>query len=630
MNDNTRKIFQYPTDTPLKFWLKYWTHYIKKLCDLDDYNTQLDSPHFILNDIIAEIEYNTFKNSENRKLFKNMLSKSLKSDKVFANLYHAQCALAFKNWDNAPLYINSICRNILQSMGNYDYLNVISEKLVQIIKTENELSDDIKQEICLYTKSLITEFLCLGVDVHDIDNFLDEDGVCLAEYGKVICAEDTCYELDRNDFCSENTYYEAISERLEKRSIEDYMNNIMRYFHKQPQDGHVILRLLGLKGSINLYIQGIHIYSVDNAIYLKEPHFSKIEDPDESFLFVNIAVPISHRFLHTSINTAKTKANNIIDFLSLNIDREKELSVSKQFAVIEIDGKECGSMESVKDDIERARFYRDVESYNISNIADKLPDYLQEFDNLKNIDSKTFRRIASALHWHKKAMCSERHEDKLLYNRIAIESILKMSEDLKKNIIAQEKECNILNLVKVLCSCILSRNFFYSYAKGIYIYLIHCTQNNDNYFDLSPTLIEDAKLNLREGQKIELSYFLNNISSIIEEMNDEVYKLELKKLQTFYNDKNGIADFKNVVSSDITLIYRLRNLIVHNAVFSQYQTKLYAYKAQFICGSLIHAIRHYCNKYGLDIENSLLRIYTDCSLFESNIDNNINSMKGLC
>lgn len=630
MNDNLRKIFNYPTDTPLKFWLKYWECYIKELCDLDNYGTQLDSPHFLLNDIVAEIEYNTFKNSENRKLFKDMLSKNLKSDKVFANLYHAQCALAFKNWDNSPLYVDSICKNILQSMENYDYLNAISSKLVQIIKKEDKLLDDIKSEICLYTKLLITEFICLGVDIHDINIFLDEDSVCITEYGKIICAKDTCYELHQDDFSSQESYYEAIRERLEKRSIEDYIDNIMRHFHKQPQDGNVILRLLGFKGSINSYIQGIHIYSVNNATYLKEPHISKIEEPDESFQFVNIAVPISHRFLHTSVNTAKAKANSIIDFLSLNIDREKELSVSKQFAVIEIGGKECGSMESVKDDIERARFYRDVESYNISNIADKLPDYLQEFDNSKNIDSKTFRRIANALHWYKKAMYSERYEDKLLYNWIAIESILKISEELKVNIIAKEKERNILNLAKILCSCILSRNFFYSYAHRIYTHLIYCTQNNDNYFDLSPTLIEDAKLNLKEGQYIKLSHFLNNISSIIEEMNDEVYKLELEKLQAFYNDKNGIADFKNAVSSDLTLIYRLRNLIAHNAVFSQFQTKLYAHKAQFICGSLIQAIRHYCNKYGLDIENALLRIYTDCSLFESNIDNNIKSMKELC
>ena len=37
MNDRIKEILDYPTDTPLKFWLKYWDHRIKELCDLDDY-----------------------------------------------------------------------------------------------------------------------------------------------------------------------------------------------------------------------------------------------------------------------------------------------------------------------------------------------------------------------------------------------------------------------------------------------------------------------------------------------------------------------------------------------------------------------------------------------------------------
>ena len=62
MKDVIRKILDYPTDTPLKFWLKYWDYRIKELCDLDDYGTQLNSPHFLLLEVISEIEHNDFKN----------------------------------------------------------------------------------------------------------------------------------------------------------------------------------------------------------------------------------------------------------------------------------------------------------------------------------------------------------------------------------------------------------------------------------------------------------------------------------------------------------------------------------------------------------------------------------------
>lgn len=113
-------------------------------------------------------------------------------------------------------------------------------------------------------------------------------------------------------------------------------------------------------------------------------------------------------------------------------------------------------------------------------------------------------------------------------------------------------------------------------------------------------------------------------------MNDEVDKRELIKMGVFYEDVNGIRAFKNAICNDITLIYRLRNMIVHNAVCPEFQIKLYAYKAQFICGSLIQAIRFHYNKSGLDIDNALLDIYTQCQLFENNISTHIKRLKGLC
>lgn len=83
MKDSIRKVLGYPIDTPLKFWLKYWEYHLKELCDLDCFDTQLDSPHFLLNEIISEIEYNNFRNSDNRRLFRELLGAACKQDRVF-------------------------------------------------------------------------------------------------------------------------------------------------------------------------------------------------------------------------------------------------------------------------------------------------------------------------------------------------------------------------------------------------------------------------------------------------------------------------------------------------------------------------------------------------------------------
>ena len=52
-------------------------------------------------------------------------------------------------------------------------------------------------------------------------------------------------------------------------------------------------------------------------------------------------------------------------------------------------------------------------------------------------------------------------------------------------------------------------------------------------------------------------------------------------------------------------------------------------KSQFISGSLIQSVRHHYNKYGMDIDKTLLKIYSDYQMLESNISNEIMEVKGL-
>ena len=160
MKDSIRKLLGYPIDTPLKFWLKYWEYHLKELCDLDCFDTQLDSPHFLLNEIISEIEYNNFRNSDNRRLFRELLGAACKQDRVFSKLYKIEVGYALKNWDQSPLVVKTVCNDILRSIAKYDYLNAIAQQLQNILgaEAEKELTENNKSEICLYTDLFIQEF----------------------------------------------------------------------------------------------------------------------------------------------------------------------------------------------------------------------------------------------------------------------------------------------------------------------------------------------------------------------------------------------------------------------------------------------------------------------------------------
>lgn len=517
MNDRIKEILDYPTNTPLKFWLKYWNHRIKELCDLDDYGIQLNSPHFLLSEIISEIEHNDFANKDNRSLFKELLGRILKLDCAFSELYKVETGVALKNWDNSPLVVKTILEKILLSMNEHHYLNQIVDK-------------------------------------------------------------------------------------------------------------YVILRLLGVKGSISYHFHDVHLYSIDKAAYLPKDSLNEIEKPDSS-QYVNIAVTVKHRFLNTSINYARQRVESLLDYLSFNIRSKDKLSVSKQFAAIVVDDQVCGSHHSVEDDVDHMRQYRDLMAFDLTPYGDDINDWLKEFTENSDISNNTFKKISKSTHWYRKAKCATKFEDKLLYSWVALESILKVSNSIRINI--NPKDSSIINVAKVICSSVMARNKFFSYAYNVYSHLVMFTRQFNNYYGFSSGAIEAAKLNIQTGEKFELARFFKELPKLIAEVNDEIFKRDLIDLQSFYEDKKCIIDFKNLVSDDVTLIYRLRNMIVHNAVCPEFIIKLYAHKAQFISGSLIQAVRYHYNKYGMDINETLLKIYSDYQILENNILCEIKKLKGV-
>ena len=626
MNDRIKEILDYPTDTPLKFWLKYWDHRIKELCDLDDYGIQLNSPHFLLSEIISEIEHNDFANKDNRSLFKELLGRILKLDCAFSELYKVETGVALKNWDNSPLVVKTILEKILLSMNEHHYLNQIVDKLQCILEIEQKLNENIKNEICLYTDLFIQELVCLGVNIEDVSSLIKEDTVLMAEGCNVIICEDSFYELQRKDFASEEEYHKAVSVRYKFRSAKEYISNILTHFHKEAKNGHVILRLLGVKGSISYHFQDVHLYSIDMATYLPKECLNEIEKPD-SYQYVNVAVKVKHKFLNTSINYARQRVESLLDYLSFNIRSKDKLSISKQFAAIVVDGQVCGSHHSVEDDVNHMRQHRDLMAFDLTSYGDNINVWLKEFTENSDISNNTFKEISKSTHWYIKAKCATKFEDKLLYSWIALESILKVSNSIKVNI--NPKDSSIINVAKVICSSVMARNKFFSYAYNMYTHLVMTTQQFNNYYGFTSKTIESAKLNIQPGDKIELTKFFVELPRLIAEINDEIFKRDLIALQSFYEDKKCIIDFKSLVSDDVTLIYRLRNMIVHNAVCPEFIIKLYAYKAQFISGSLIQAVRYHYNKYGMDIGNTLLKIYSEYQILESNISSEIKRLKGV-
>jgi hypothetical protein len=626
MNPHLRKSLGLPDSTPLKFWLRYWDESVSEFTKLDKFDLHLDNPHFLIEDILSEIEYNSFQNSDNRQYFKSTLGKCLKNDTAFAAICRTQCALALKDWDSSPVYIRTLCQEMLQCI-NEKYVETIIDKLIEIVDGSETLTSSVKRLICKYSDLLISELLAQGISAKDISSFIKEDEAAIDAAGNVIVAGDSFHEFRRDSFSTEEEYHETIESYLKNRNANEYLGNLRKQYLKDSEEGYVLLRLKGVKGKTNFTFQGVHFYSIDSITYIKDsPVLSDIEKPQEDFEFINIAVPVEHKYFNSSLDFALSKATEVLDFLSLDLDATKKISIDRKDISLVIDGHVCGSTHDRTADPSFGELINRIESIDLSNIQEDISGITLKSHSI--IAENDLRKISNAVHWYNKAKTAERDEDTLLYSWIAIESLLKTDSDIQEAIIPEHKKRNTLSIIQEICSGIMLHNKFYTYAFNYYSYIIRSTTYHDNYFDIPSNII--AKVNLYRKQRgtMIISQFFNYLQEIQNNVNSEILKYELEELEEFYSSVNKQKGYISEIKNDLLLIYRLRNLISHNATYSRTQTKLYGYKARVLCGNLIQAVRHHCQKYSISVGDALVRLHTDHLQFMANIEERMKTFKG--
>lgn len=625
MNPHLRKALGLPDSTPLKFWLRYWDESVSEFTKLDKFDLHLDNPHFLIEDILSEIEYNSFQNSDNRQYFKSTLGKCLKNDTAFAAICRTQCALALKDWGSSPVYIRTLCQEMLQCI-NEKYVDTIIDKLIEIVDGSETLTSSVKRLICKYSDLLISELLAQGISAKDISSFIKENEAAIDAAGNVIVAGDSFHEFRRDSFSTEEEYHETIESYLKNRNANEYLGNLRKQYLKDSEEGYVLLRLKGVKGKTNFTFQGVHFYSIDSITYIKDSHvLSDIEKPQEDFEFINIAVPVEHKYFNSSLDFALSKATEVLDFLSLDLDATKKISIDRKNISLVIDGHVCGSTHDRTADPSFGELMNRIESIDLSNIQEDISGITLKSQSI--IAENDLRKISNAVHWYNKAKTAERDEDTLLYSWIAIESLLKTDSDIQEAIIPEHKKRNTLSIIQEICSGIMLHNKFYTYAFNYYSYIIRRTTYHDNYFDIPSNIIAKADLYRKQRGTMIISQFFNYLQEIQNNVNSEILKYELEELEEFYSSVNKQKGYISEIKNDLLLIYRLRNLISHNATYSRTQTKLYGYKARVLCGNLIQAVRHHCQKYSISVGDALVRLHTDHLQFMANIEERMKTFK---
>lgn len=632
MQEHIRKILGIPVKTPIEYWDKYWYHFTDLLSRKDNHDASLDSPRFLIENIISEIEYNNFQNKENRELFRGQLGTWDKQDAAFNKLFHNKVVLLQQKWDeSSSKYILSICKQIEADFSKGLYFNSLLENLIKVIRDRAFLDYNTKKEINKYTQLIISEFIASGFIIDDIKSIQrDIPDIIIAEGGRIVYAPDSYRGISKQDYNNEELYYSAVKESIDNRTVEERVYILKEFYFIEPKNCYALFRLEGIKGDIDYMIDDINIYSPHLKQYITEiSTLSKIEQIDNlEVQYVNVAIPVKHKMLHSSVAYAKQKLEKIIDLLSLSYDTSIPIDYCQDnISIVEDGAYICGTNISFSDKIksfEHSEFTKHIRSLDVAEIQKDLPKLHERFISINQ--KYNSKKIATAAHWFQKGKYSQNAEDKLLFHWIAIESIFKIDGRIRDNITGREKS-SLLDTVKKIAASIIVKTFFYNYCYDSYIYLHYLTKNNDNYLDIPTDIIKKASLDVEYGTKIKIHEYFKYIQDIQDNMNDEILKIDLYEIDAFYRNDQGVKNKEQELFNEITLIYRLRNLIAHNAVYPQYLINIYASKAEYISSKIIRYLIDKLKVSNDSLEEILIETSSKYDEFMLNIDNEIERLK---
>lgn len=620
-------------NSPLEYFQIYWDEYIYDLLDSSNSEIRMQSPRMLIHEIISEITYHHFKNTENIAYFKAKLGEWLKKDRIFKELFQQDVILSFSYFDSQhSLLLKELFIGILRRFNIERYFEKIFWDFVKFMEESPSLTYDNKQRINEYINLIIAEFKSEGFALEDIKGLPTQiENIAIEAGGHIIAAPDSFYELQESDFETKELYYNAIAKRIERRTISECLQGIINKFYCTPQEGFMLIRLTGLKGEIDTTIDGVHIYSPRNHKYITEEAISDIEKLNDKE-YLNAAIPIESVGLFTSINYAKLKLVSVLEIVSLIYDTKVKIDYGRGNFVMVFNGKESGFHHNVTSDDERYQERTSLYKYEISidgkEIEDGKDEIIKNYEAVHYPDSETTIKLSNAVHWCYKAKNASTDEEKLLNSWFALEGMMKVSDEVMHNLPIR-KEDGVMKVVQYIVKATFSIRKFHNYWREAYAKILYSIQDKFLSFNLPEDLKKRAGLNLKSGDKYDTKSFFACISELEKTISHQMFKNELHEVADYYSSKKGFEEYTQQIENDILVIYRLRNLIAHNAVIPSESLTLYARKAYAICRYITrYFIDHRVNG-NVTMDKMIIDISIKYLRFPASIEERIRELKGV-
>ena len=601
------------------YWQKYWCSRVRDLMSPENRGCKINSPRFLLENIISDIKYLNSPNKEIWKVYKEILGGWEKND-IFSP-YKKYCAFALKNWDQKPILVSSICSQIIRNMDSGEFFSVIIDKLSSVLSVDAPLSLSDRKQVHLYTDILIGEFVYKGFELEDIEDMIHHPHVVIAETGDVIMAEEEVCGICLRNFPSHYEYETTLTKYFQELTPREKVEILNLHFEAKGTPATVLIRLDGIKGPIDLSINDVMLYSVNGESsgkrYINGDNELWIESAPDGQQLVNAAVPITHKSINTTINRSIERVKEVLSMVQIWNRFQYPITINTSVITIILSQDNVitvGSPEKkYKPNPELKYLYS---SNDASRYSKELSEYSDRITKLKGISTLEFTRLSNSAKWITSAKESTAASNKLLFSWFAIESLIKLSEKYQKTIV-QKAENGILDYVHSIIVPLINRNHFIHYRSAVINEFYYNSKIMQNRWHV-PSEINDS---LFESDSVNTVAFFKELPKIFENITEESLVDSLIPFIEYYDKSGkGISSFKTNIKNELTYIYRLRNYIVHDAKLIDSQLPYYANRALFYASSLFNAILAITTSNDISLEDAIIKLFSDCDMFMIEID----------
>lgn len=594
----------------IRYWVDLWEdlieHFTEKL-----YGLSLENPRLLIRDIIDEIEFNDFKNSENKKYFQAITDEILKSDPAIQNILKTEWTLLRREFGSQRwIYLKQVCRGLLIKFEDGTYFKETSRILKNILLTNKPEI----QMIRLLSQNLIVEFLHKEYSLKTIKDFAANifDNYRIADGHLITKFPHTCdwNAFMKNEVFDKEAFHQAVFAEIDQVSIQERIDKLEYYFFKKPKENYFIFEVEGIKGEVDLNVGDVNFYSPRIKRYLKRTSSRDYEifnNKNNAQKFINAAIKLPMVDSVGAKRFAKEKINKALDLLHVHYDPKVTFEIMPSNLIVGDDGTNMGMTLGWKKNATGSCWWDslDLEKDIVDSSIFEKQDFLFK-PTEKQSDSE--RKLTRSLRWFRKGEETDNSEDRIFSYWVVLENLLRFKEPLLC------KDENVYLLAKEIISTHQGMSFIYDMGWGLYWYIR--TLANSSYGDrdclgLPPEIIDKCNLNPQEQTTIFLKPFIDNLGDMVKSVERAVIKEKVEDTIRFYADatfaRNLLESYLKEIKDDILLLYRYRNKIVHNAHYDNTILPYYVEKIRRYAGDLLRTVLwRYSENKTLSIEEIIL------------------------